>query len=145
MADVPFVRGTSATLRFYFNTGEVVVRCKTWKLTEDVTEVQDDVGGEDASRLDTVHNFWNFEAEAYYRDGKVLQAALQNRLNDMQGLAPMAKIISIKAVARDGSKFAGSGREVAWDAIAVSMNGRTDAVTIPLKWRSRYFDQKQAV
>lgn len=108
--EVPFLRGDKAVLRIFMDAGsglqEVTVRFKTWKIAENVTEFQDDVGGEPSSRVGHVHNFHEISGDAFYRDATILRAWLADTSNEQAGAAPLPKQATFKAVARDGSKIA---------------------------------------
>jgi len=144
MADLPFLRGQQAVLRFFSGSSEVVLNAKNWKANPNVTKIADDVCGEDRSRLDRVVNYWEYSADCYTRDMAALDAFLADVANDDTGVAPLDKGAGVRVAPRDGSRKAYVATEVTWDSVDTNAAGRGDRVMITVTFRSRYYKPAKA-
>lgn len=135
--DIPHMRGLNAFFNFQFDGVDLKIKTKDWGINQNVTDVVDDVGGEGCSRVDTVHNFWEYTANVFTRDLRIMVARLSDLTNDINNAAPLAKAVSMKGIARDLSKQAFvTGGTFAWGAFNIAMAARSDALMQALKFRS---------
>lgn len=137
----PHFSGRNSTFNFYLDNDKVVLNTKSWSVKPNVTEVTDDVCGEDRSRLDSTVNFFEMQVEAYLADLKPVIAMLKDISNRDTNVLPLNKQASLSIKPNDGSKVAFVGSEATLGAWELAVAGRNDRAMIKIPLRVRYFDQ----
>jgi hypothetical protein len=144
MADLPFFSGKDAKMRLFMGNSEVNLNAKTWSAKPNVTKWNEGVNGEDADRLGSILNFWEFDFEGFQRDVSAFNAFLADvGLSQLQ-VAPQNINIGIVIKMYDGTKAAYQALECTRDDFEMNQGGRTDRVMLKGGFRSRYFKQLQA-
>lgn len=138
-ANIPFVRGQNVVFKFYQDNKPVYIPAKVWDVEENATEVADDVGGEDRSRLDKVTNFYSMSIDIFQADQAVVQAYLDSQATDDAAQLPKKQTGALQIKHRDGTRAAYLLQEMKAGPMKLSMSSRTDAYMLNLKVRFRYF------
>lgn len=137
----PHWGGRNSTFSFYLNNDKIVLNVKSWSCKPNVTEVADDVCGEDRARLDSQTNYYEVQVEAFLADLKPVIAMLSDTANRDQNVLPFRKQVALSIKPNDGSKVAFAASEMVLGAWELSVAGRTDRAMIKIPLRARYFDQ----
>lgn len=137
----PHWAGRNATFSFYLNNDKIVLNTKSWSCKPNLTEVVDDLCGEDRSRLDSFVNYYELQVEAYMADLKPVIALLNDTNNRDQNVLPLRKQVALTIKPNDGSKVAFVASEVSIGAWELSVSGQKERAMIKIPFKARYFDQ----
>ncbi len=133
--NIPFTRGKDCTMKVYQDGKPYYVAVKSWSVEQNATEVQDDVNGEDRSRLDLITNFFSASMEIYQSDETIMQAMIDQQTNDDAASTPLAQSASIRVRHRDGTKAAYRLENAKFGPWTTNVGGRTEANMLSLKMR----------
>lgn len=142
--DLPFFSGKDVKMRLFIGNSEVALNAKTWSAKPNLTKWNEGVNGEDADRLGTIVNFWEFDFEGFQRDVSTFNAFLADAGVQTQQIAPQIINVGIIVKMLDGTRAAYQASEVTRDDFEFKQGGRTDRVMLSGGFRSRYFKQIQA-
>lgn len=137
----PHWSGRNSVFSFYLDDDKCILNTKSWSCKPNVTEVTDDVCGEDRSRLDSTVNFFELQVEGFLSDLKPVIAMLRDIANRDANVLPLRKQAALSIKPNDGSKVAFAASEVTLGAWELSVAGRNDRAMIKIPLRARYFDQ----
>lgn len=138
----PFIRGENVQLRFYQQKGgalkPVYIAAKNWKVSENATEVNDGVNGEDRDRLDKVTNYYEITFDIFLPDMEFLDAYMEAQAAMDNNEFPLKQSFAVLIKTPRGN-YAYQCQEAMvgpWDK---SMSSRSDGVMQSLKARCRYY------
>lgn len=137
----PFVRGKDATLRLFFDGKPYLFDVQNWRLGRNATVINDDVCGEDRSRLDSVTNFYSLTVRVLYSTAEQLKMLLKDQENDDAGAVPLDKQVAGVLREKGGGRAAFRLTNVVLDDWDIGAEGRADAVSINLPLRCQYVDE----
>ena|ERR1700684_89122 len=144
MAAIPFFRGRNSKLFLNINSsGPLIVASKSFAVDENVTEPVDDVNGEDASRPDIVHNFWELGFNLFQRDMSIFNAWLLLLAAEVSQTAPLVTTCGITYNMRNGTKQSYMLTQCTRRAAKIDASARGDAVMFPSGFRARYMKPTQ--
>lgn len=138
-SSIPFVRGQNVILRLYQQNKPIYVACKTHDIEENATEVVDDVGGENRSRLDKVTNYFTLSLDVFQADQEVIKSYMTAQDADDAAILPLIQNAALLIKNRDGTRAAFVLQEAKIGPMKLSMGGRDDAFMLNLKIRFRFF------
>ena len=142
--DIPFFSGKDVKMRLFFGNAEANLNAKTWSAKPNITKWNEGVNGEDADRLGSITNFWEFEFEGFQRDVSAFNAFINDVLLNQTQTAPQIITIGIVIKMLDGTKAAYQAIEVTRDDFEMNQGGRTERVMLKGSFRARYFKPLQA-
>jgi len=143
--NTPFFRGANVVLKFYHDNRPVYIAAKNWDVEENATEAQDDVNGEDRSRLDKVTNFFSATVDIFQSDQEFMEAYMAAQAEDDAANLPKKQTAAIQIKHRDGTRAAYLLQEVKAGPIKVSNSSRQEAVMLNLKLRFRYWKPVKSI
>lgn len=136
----PFWSGKDLKLAFTFYNEKLVVHWMSVEVTQIGEEVQDDVGGEDRSRFDTILDGYGIRV-----DGKMEEVAQVKRFLEIQASRDAREIPKESAVGfliypRNATRAAFQAREVSLGLWSFKVSGRKERNDLSVPLRARYFD-----
>lgn len=140
MADVPFILGIQSVFKFFIDGKEIILNAKSWSVKANVTKIADGVNGEERDRLDRTVNYFEITADCYQRNTDLLEAAINDIVNDDQSVTPLEKAGGCRLKIRDGSRKAFLCKEIILDDFDINASGRSDRTMVKLNFRCRYFE-----
>lgn len=143
MAISPFIRGRNGKLLLNIDGSNVTVRVKRFAVEENVTEVVDDVCGEDRSRPDIVTNFFELGFEAFQDDMTLANKWLAMLVPQDAQTAPLVVTVGLTYNMRNGTKQSYMGTQCTRRALKIDAASRSEAVMFPSGFRARYFKSTQ--
>ena len=143
MATVPHATGKDCKLAFFINGNPVgEFDARSYSVDRNVTEVTDDVLGEDRSRLDAITNFYSISVSTFVTTAAQMQALIDEQANDDANGATTNKSLAIVLTPRGGSgpKKGFKASEISLGGWKLNAGGRTERMMIDYPLRARYFD-----
>ena len=143
MAAIPHATGKDYKFSFFINGSPVKeFDIRSFSVTRNVTDVTDDVLGEDRSRLDAITNFFSIDASTFTTTAAQMQALLDEQANDDANGTPTQKSFAIVLTPRGGSgpKTGFIAKEVSLGGWKHDVNGRTERSMTSYPLRARYFE-----
>lgn len=135
---IPFTRGQHAILKLFQDGKPVYIAVKSWKVSENATEVNDGVNGEDRDRLDKVTNFFSIDFEVYMEDTAFLRKYMEAQDLDDAASLPAKQTLSMQFKHRNGTRSSFVLQEGKLGPADIGMGGRADAIMVSCKARCRY-------
>lgn len=147
-ANDPFIRGENVVLRLYQQKGSalkpVYLAAKNWKVTENATEVNEGVNGENRDRLDKVTNFYEVTFDIYLPDMEFLTAYMEAQTAMDNNQFPLKQTLAVLIKTPRGN-YAYSCQEAMVGPFDHNNSGRADSNMMSCKARFRYYKQVQAI
>lgn len=143
MATIPHATGKDFKFSFFINGTPVAeFDIKSFSVTRNVTDVTDDVLGEDRSRLDAITNFFTIDAATFVTTARQIQALLDEQVNDDANGTPTQKSFACVLTPRGGAgpKTGFIAKEVSLGGWKLDASGRTERSMLNYPLRARYFD-----
>lgn len=143
MPAIPHATGKDYKFSFFINGTPVAeFDIKSFAVTRNVTEVTDDVLGEDRSRLDAITNYFTIDASTFVTTAAQMQALMDEQANEDANGATTVKSFAIILTPRAGSgpKTGFLAKEISLGGWKLDASGRTERSMINYPLRARYFD-----
>lgn len=137
----PNATGKNSTVQLFVAgnpVGTLVVQ--SWECGPDVTEITDDVCGEDRSQLDTETNFFLLTLKCFTKDLTILDKLLDNQAKLDAGTTQDIQF-GLVLKPKDGSKGGYVGKEACFGAWKIGAGGRTERIMQDVPVRMRYWDK----
>jgi len=139
MATKPFIRGTGAVLRLYFDGDPLQLKVTRWSVKRSSVTHNDGVCGEDRDRLDSTTNHYDISCRVKIEDVKELLKLMDDQKPKDAHTAPPVKAASLALKDRSGAKSAFVAEAIEIDGWALDSAGRSDALEIDIPMRARYW------
>ena len=138
---VPFWAGKDLKLIFTFNNAKLTVLWVSVDVKQVGVDVQDDIGGEDRSRFDTILDGYQITVAGKMEKVKEIERWLEIQAGRDAREMPKESAVGFLVYHRDATRACFQAREVTLGLWGFSVGGRRErnATDIPLK--ARYFDK----
>lgn len=139
----PFAIGQNAILQLFYKGNKLgdEMDVVSWDASENVTDVNDGVCGEDRDRLDTILNFIVVSLTMKLATFDKIDAIIQHRADqDAQAPGDIALGMHLSPRAK-GNGVIYSFSECAIGAMKVAAGGRTDRLQLTKTVRARYWNK----
>ncbi len=141
-----FVAGRDLTRRVYYANQPWPLKMKSVRWEHMAVEVEDQVGGEDRARFQTITNGYRVTIEAYLdSQSQALENHLANQAQDDAGGPQTPLNAGFLFKYRDLTRGAFVFDQCTLDPIDLNDAGRTERIMVTIKFRARYLRSVQAV
>ena len=137
----PHMTGSLATLKLFVADTEVAsLDVERWRISRNVTKIDDGVCGEDRDRLDVIVNSYSISLTVFSRDAEKIARLIANQAQADTGAEPESVAFALVLKPRGGAKAAISATECTLDDWSFGADGRTARVMTDIPIRARYVD-----
>jgi hypothetical protein len=145
MPTSPNIKGKNAKLTFQLSqdngkSKNLVIRCTSWELKPNVTEIADGICGEDRDDIDVEINFYEVQFECLVRNTELLSAFLNHQRGRDLKVAMAESAVGILIQPNDGTQAAFQVRKYVLGAWSFGAGGRVERIKVPVPGRALYVD-----
>lgn len=142
----PFWSGKNATLVFLRDSKKIQFKDRTWSVKQRGVDAEDQVGGEDRARFQTIVDGYDIEIEAYMEDVEELKALILDTADRDTRTQPKDIGVGMLIKPNNGTRAAFQASQVTIGLWEFNGNpGRTERAMLRVPLRARFFDSVATV
>ena len=138
--EIPLIKGKDSKFIFLFEESKQLIDAIDWEIGAVGEDIEDDICGEDRTRLDYVASHYTLTINAKMQDAKLLDAFIKSQKARDARSIPKSSSVAILLYLNNGTRASYQCRDYVLGQWKMSVGGRKERNKVSIPGRFRYFD-----